>query len=155
MGTVLDNRLKQRPSNDARLDALLNLKIAAHFMRSMEEGEYSASGMTIPQFNVLAILKGAHPGGHPRYDITRRMVEPAPDITRIIDRLVQKGFVVRERTEADRRLAIHRITRKGIQMLDRLRARKESFLGHLAARLTRAECEQLSNLCEKIYAQSD
>ena len=151
MGKILSDRLVQKTGIDDRIDAYLNLKLAAFYCRSMEEEAYAPFDITVPQFNVLRILRGAHPNGHPRYEISRRMVEPASDVTRLLDRLEKRGLIQRVRATLDKRLTHTRITPKGIALLDRLMPAKDAFIEKIGALLTKNECRQLSALCEKIY----
>ncbi len=51
--------------------------------------------ITAQQYNVLRILRGSHPGRLPTLEIAERMIEQAPGITRLLDRLEAKGLVVR------------------------------------------------------------
>lgn len=77
-------------------------------------------GLTLQQYNVLRILRGAGPGGLPTLEIAERMIERAPGITRLIDRLGAKRLVARQRLDEDRRTVICRITPAGLRVLGRL-----------------------------------
>ena len=79
-------------------------------------------GITQAQYNVLRILRGAHPAGYPRGEISARMVDRAPDVTRLIDRLESAGLVERVKAANDRRLSVTRITRAGLSLLAKLDA---------------------------------
>jgi MarR family transcriptional regulator, organic hydroperoxide resistance regulator len=74
-------------------------------------------GLTLQQFNVLRILRGAGRGGLPTLDIAERMIEQAPGITRLLDRLEKKTLVRRERCPRDRRRVLVAITRGGLRLL--------------------------------------
>src|SRR6266545_2488093 len=60
-------------------------------------------GITLQQYNVLRILRGAGKKGLPTLEIAQRMIEQTPGITRLIDRLETKNLVERERGATDRR----------------------------------------------------
>lgn len=79
-------------------------------------------GITIQQYNVLRILRGAGAHGMPTLVIRDRMIHEAPGITRLIDRLEESGLVRRERQSADRRQVVCYITEAGSQMLSDLDA---------------------------------
>ena len=111
------------------------------------------SGLTAPQFNVLRILRGAQPGGLPRCEIAPRLLERAPDVTRIVDRLVRVGQVERVRSEEDGRHSIARITRKGLALLDRLDPETSAVLQQLSERINHRDAETLSRLCELLYEE--
>jgi DNA-binding MarR family transcriptional regulator len=93
------------------------------------------AGLTLAQFNALRILRGAEPGGLCRNELRDRLVTRMPDVTRLLDRLEQAGLVVRERSDADRRLVRTRITAGGLALLAEVdpavRAEHRQLLGHL------------------------
>jgi DNA-binding MarR family transcriptional regulator len=114
--------------NIARTDAVLG--------HSVEEA-LRPHGITVTQFNVLRILRGAGEAGLCRSAIAERMIRPVPDVTRLIDRLEKARLVTRERTGEDRRFVTTRITPAGLALLRRLDSRvnalHEELLGHLGA----------------------
>jgi DNA-binding MarR family transcriptional regulator len=77
-------------------------------------------GITIQQYNVLRILRGAGTAGLPTLAIRDRMVHEAPGVTRLVDKLVQAGLVRRERCSPDRRQVLCNITAQGLSVLDAL-----------------------------------
>jgi DNA-binding MarR family transcriptional regulator len=77
-------------------------------------------GLSLSQFNVLRILQDAGPDGLPTLGIRDRMVERAPAITRLVDRLVEWGLVERQRDPEDRRIVHCRLTVDGEAVLARL-----------------------------------
>jgi DNA-binding MarR family transcriptional regulator len=79
-------------------------------------------GVTIQQYNVLRILRGAGEAGLPTLEIAGRMIEQAPGITRLLDRLERKGWVERWRSEADRRQVLCHLTPAGGELLGSLDA---------------------------------
>ena len=155
MGEVLLQRIKQARFESPAHEALLNLFVAAGHMRERTERVFSEHDVTHAQYNVLRILRGAHPGGYPRCEIIARMLERAPDVTRLIDRLEQQGLVERDRSEEDRRLSISRITDKGLALLDRIAPLMEEVHRYFGERVSRRDCRELSRICEGIYAEED
>jgi DNA-binding MarR family transcriptional regulator len=81
------------------------------------------------------------------------MVEPAPDVTRLIDRLIKEGFVERFYSDEDRRLSLARITNKGIALLTKINPEIDKFLLNYSSVFTKPEKEILSNLLEKLYVK--
>lgn len=152
MGEILKKRLKQQKFSGVEQEGLLNLFIASNHLHSKLEIVCSEFNITLAQFNVLRILKGAHPAGYPRHEIIRRMVEPAPDVTRLIDRLIKEGLVERFNTKEDRRLSLARITKKGINHLTKINPEVDKFIFSYSSSLTKSEKEMLSSICEKLYA---
>jgi DNA-binding MarR family transcriptional regulator len=81
------------------------------------------------------------------------MVERAPDVTRLVDRLEDQGLVERDRSTEDRRLSITRITKKGLKLIDELEPTFITVLKDLSGRLSKDDCLDLSRICESIYGQ--
>jgi DNA-binding MarR family transcriptional regulator len=77
-------------------------------------------GVTTQQFNVLRILRGAGPEGLPTLAIGERMIEEAPGITRLLDRLEAKGLVRRERCPEDRRQVLCYASPPALELLGRI-----------------------------------
>lgn len=109
--------------------------------------------MTRGQFNVLRILRGAHPHGYPRCEIAKRLVERAPDVTRLIDRLERRGLLVRAKADGDRRLSVARITRKGLELLERMQPDVDRTHHLISRRLSDADAGDLARLCERLFAE--
>jgi len=152
MAKALYKRLKQvNKFNSVASEATLNLLIAAYSVRTMLDSACAKFGITSPQYNVLRILKGKYPDGYPRCEIIQRMIEPAPDVTRIIDRLIDERLVERFQSNEDRRHSISRITQKGLKLLDDILPHLEESEKRLSEMLTKSELSELSRICEKIY----
>ena len=83
------------------------------------------------------------------------MVNPSPDVTRLIDRLARKGLVRRLRARTDRRLSLTRITSRGLTLVERAEAANDAQHAALESRLSAAEWRQLSALCERIYGDRE
>ena len=109
---------KPFPSN--RDEAFVAVLRTADVLRWRMAEVIEPEGITLAQFNVLRILRGARPTGLPTLEIGARMVEQSPGITRLIDRLEAAGLVRRERTKADRRQVLCHIDQKGLSLLARL-----------------------------------
>ncbi len=97
-------------------------------------------------------LKGVYPDGHPRCEIAMRMMEIAPDITRLIDRLEKQGLVVRDRTKEDRRMSITKLSEKGLKLMDEIQPEIEKEHKNSTKNLSEEECRKLSMLLEKLYS---
>ncbi len=152
MGTVLKRRLKQSHFESTAQEALLNILVCSNHIRSRIEAVCLKQGITHAQFNVLRILNGKYPEGYPRGDIINRMIEPAPDVTRLIDRLIKQGLVIRFTSDQDRRLSLTKITKKGRGVLKKIKPKIDSLFKIVSDKLNNTERKQLSVLLEKIYS---
>ena len=154
MGEILRKRLLQSRFESPSQEAFLNLMVASAHLRERAQRLFETQTITPAQYNVLRILRGAHPEGFPRCEVARRMIERAPDLTRMIDRLERLGLVERGRSDQDRRRSVARITRKGLEQIEHMKPVLDALHRRLSERLSRAEAAQLSRLCEKLYGQS-
>jgi DNA-binding MarR family transcriptional regulator len=150
--SVLERRLKTtRPVSDPATRALMNLDLAdAHFQEDFEAATLT-EGLSMSAYNVLRILRG-HPEGHPRTEISQRMVSRRSDLTRLIDGLVRRGLVERIRGRRDRRLSVTRITSKGLKTVARLDPLIDALVEQYRRKLSVGELQELSRLLEALYA---
>ncbi len=154
MTDALSRRLKQSRFSSAHQEALLSLAVAAGAINDMVDEVCEKHGLTRPQYNVLRILRGVYPEGHPRCEIAQRMVERAPDVTRLVDRLQAQGFVRRNRGGRDQRQAITRITLKGLKLLEAIQPDLEQQTTQLMRDLGDKESHELSRLCALIFERA-
>lgn len=109
-------------------------------------------GITIQQYNVLRILRGAGSRGMPTLIIRDRMIHEAPGITRLIDRLEQSKLVRRERPAADRRQVVCYITPAGEGLLSDLDAEVAAADNGAVFMLTPEEQRLLTTLLDAVRA---
>lgn len=111
---------QRRPFRSRRQEAVVGLLRTGDEVRRYFGRLVKKHGLTWQQYNVARILRGAGSQGLPTMEIRRRMIEQAPGITRILDRLVERGWVERVPLPEDRRQVICRITPGGLEMLGAL-----------------------------------
>ena len=92
-------------------------------------------GLSLTQYNVLRILRGAGKAGLCRNEIGQRLITRMPDVTRLLDRMEAAGLVSRVRSTEDRRLVNTTLTKAGRDLVDDLDAEinrvHKAQLGHL------------------------
>lgn len=156
MGEILRQRIKQtEPFESEVQEAMLNLFVAAADVRRRVEDACQEYDLHFAHYNVLRILRGVHPDGHPRCEIIERMLDPSPDVTRLIDKLNDRGLVHRFRSEEDRRMIIHQITDDGLALLDELDPKIRSVQQWVDERVSNRDLRHLSRICEGIYGAYD
>lgn len=146
----MKRRIKQERFESAAQEAFLNMLIVADHLREKLDKVCSKYGITHGQYNVLRILRGVYPEGHPRCEISARLLERAPDVTRMVDRLEKEGYVERTRSVKDRRLSLTRITKKGLKLIDKLTPEIET-MNSIFGKFTKQELRVVSEICERIY----
>lgn len=151
MSELLGRRLIQTRFEGPHHEALLALLLAGSAIEAMFDEAFDGTGLTPAQYNVLRILNGIHPNAHPRGEIARRMVRRAPDLTRMLDRLVKMGLVEREKGEQDHRQSLARISAKGRALLEEMHPKVMHVNQLLSNRMSADEACTLSCLLEKVY----
>lgn len=129
-----------------KVKALINIKYTSNWLNSKENDFFKPYGISPQQYNILRILRGAKE--RVKVQIVKdRMIERAPNATRLMDKLCDKKLIVRERCEHDRRVVYVKITNQGLELLKMIDENKNlSFL----EKLTEEEAITLSNLLDKI-----
>lgn len=143
-------RLQQRSFSTLADEAVVSLLVAAEHIEQAIVPVWERHDVTADQYNVLRILRGVYPGGHPRHEIARRMIHRAPDVTRMLDRLVRRRLVARVRNPDDRRESIATITRAGLALLDRIDPDVYAVQRNVTATLGEQELKQLVRLCDSL-----
>ena len=119
----LQHELRQRrPFQSAAHEAVVGLMRTADLVRRQMTALVEPHGITVQQFNVLRILRGAADEGLPTLEVADRMIEQTPGVTRLLDRLEAKELVLRQRCPKDRRQHLCWITATGLAVLEKLDA---------------------------------
>ena len=129
--------------------AHLNLLYTANYMNDIAKPVFKSFGITSQQYNVLRILKGQHPEVCSAGDIKAVMIDKSPDLTRLIDRLLEKDFVTRIVCEENRRKLDIGITKKGLALIDDI-APGLSDLMENQLQISDKEANELSRLLDKL-----
>jgi DNA-binding MarR family transcriptional regulator len=108
--------------------------------------------ITVQQYNVLRILRGAGEQGLPTLEIGLRMVEHAPGVTRLLDRLETKGLVRRQRCPEDRRQVLCWLTPAGAELVEKLDEPVDSADAEAVAMLGPEDQERLLRLLDAVRA---
>jgi DNA-binding MarR family transcriptional regulator len=150
--TILAEIKQKRPFHSRYQEALLALMRTSAVARRPVVKVVEAAGISLAQYNVLRILRGADPEGLPTLAIRERMVEEAAGITRLIDKLEAAGYVSRERSTPDRRLVVCRITKSGLALLAQLDDGVTEADKAVLKVLDDEELDQLIELLDKVRA---
>jgi DNA-binding MarR family transcriptional regulator len=145
----LDGEAKQKHLVHSRQqDAVVSILRTANYLDRFCSPVFNQQGITSQQFNVLRILRGAGLGGLPTLDIAEKMIEQAPGITRLLDRLERKKLVRRERPSSNRRQVLCYITKPGLDLLQGLDTPVRNKVNQALHRMDESEIEELIRLLE-------
>jgi DNA-binding MarR family transcriptional regulator len=150
--TILEEIRQSKPFRTRSQEAYLGLLRTADDARRRVASELEATGITLQQYNVLRILRGAGAQGLATLEIGQRMIERTPGVTRLIDRMVKRGWVVRQRCTEDRRRVWCRITEVGLEILAGLDERVNAVDDSLFGALDEPELVQFVDFLDRIRA---
>ncbi len=128
--------------------AIVNLRFTANYFINFQNSFMLEFDLTMPQFNILRILRGAKDSLSVN-SVKERMVERSPNLTRIMDKLVSKDLIKRFQCNDDRRAVFIEINEKGLELLQKIDVKMEK-INLFPQNLTDDEAEQLSYLLDKI-----
>ena len=131
---------------NSKVKALLNIIYTANWISSKQNAFFKPYGISPQQFNILRILRGAGEAIKVQ-TIKERMLERAPNATRLMDKLCDKELIERSQCSGDRRIVHINITKKGLELLDKIsKQMKSDYLENLSEK----EAMVLSDLLDKI-----
>jgi DNA-binding MarR family transcriptional regulator len=149
----LQDEIKQtkpfaRPGDEALLSILRTATVLEHGSNEV----LRPHGITLTQFNVLRILRGAGARGLCGREIAERLISRVPDVSRLLDRMEEMGLLGKARDSEDRRHVTARLTAKGRRVLEKatpeLTAYGHARMERLSARTTEALIEGLAAVRE-------
>ncbi|GAB2777115.1 DNA-binding MarR family transcriptional regulator [Hymenobacter luteus] len=145
----IEDEIKQPAFKDDYQKAYINLVFTAGWLQLRQSALFKEYGLTLPQFNILRILRGQHPKPATVNLLIERMLDKTSNASRIVDKLEAKALVTRKVCPSNRRAVDIRITEDGLELLQRLDAVMAAQSTGLQ-NLTAQEAAQLSDLLDKI-----
>lgn len=145
----------ERPPAALEARVFVGLMRAADALSRGAEALLKPHSLSLTQYNILRILRGAGEKGLACREIGCRLISRDPDITRLLDRMESRGLIARARETRDRRVVTTRITAEGLRLLAELDEPVNKFhrrqLGHVPAK----QLHQLSKLLDRAREQVD
>lgn len=151
MGDLLRARVgRSRPFEHPGEEAAVALTVATGALARVFQQVMDEHGVTHTRYNLLRILEGAPREGLAHGELGRKLLVPHPDVTRLLDRLVDRGLVSRRRSAEDRRVVLHTITSDGCALLRAMAPDFEIIHDALVEVLGRKGARSLAGLCESV-----
>ena len=132
---------------DNRVKAMLNILYTANWISSHQNEFFKQFGLSPQQYNILRILRGAKEPIKVQ-TIKERMVERAPNLTRLTDKLCDKNLIERIPFEGDRRVVLIGITKQGLELLEKIDPQSPQL--NLLKNLNEEEANKLCELLDKM-----
>lgn len=121
MASKLRSEIKQnRPFSSVQEEVVLGLVRTADEVVVPLTAVLREANLSLSQYNILRVVRGAGDEGLPCGEISERMVRRDPDVTRLLDRLESRGLISRARGTVDRRVVFASITAEGRKLLTEL-----------------------------------
>ena len=120
ISTVGDEIHQTKPFATMEEELLVSLLRTTAVLQERFEQIIRPFNISMTQYNVLRILRGAGPGGRTCGEIGERMIAREPDVTRLLERMDKAGLLKRTRDSEDRRVVVTRITGSGLKLLNEL-----------------------------------
>lgn len=138
-----------RRFDSSQQEVYLNLWRTYDRLRVYEDELFARHDLTAQQYNALRLLRAASPGPLPTLTLAARLISRAPDITRLVDKLVRRGLVHRDRPADNRRVVNLAITPAGLELLDQLARDVHACHQHQLGHLSPDEMAHLVDLLKK------
>lgn len=139
---------QQRPFSSVEEEALLNMMRTADCLQRAVQRSIRHWGITSTQYNVLRILRGAHPQGLTCSAIGDRMITAEPDITRLLARMKTMKLIRQQRDKRDRRVVWTQISAAGLDLLGKMDPEINRGPGELLGHLNHDELIEFIRLLE-------
>jgi DNA-binding MarR family transcriptional regulator len=146
----LEDILKTKAKLPLSKKTVLNIAYSSTWMKDTIATELKPYDISIEQFNVLRILRGQKGNPTNLQDIQDRMISKMSNTTRLVDKLIIKGFVERFTCEKNRRKVEIFITKQGLNLLNQIDPIIDNVETQITSGLTDIELETLNYLLTKI-----
>jgi len=145
----IEEEIKQKVFKSIYQKANINLVYTTAWLQTHQNEIFRPFGITLPQFNILRILRGQHPQPASINLLIDRMLDKTSNASRIVDKLETKGLLTRTPSIHDRRTVDVTINQAGLELLQRLDEKANELSGGLK-NLTPEEAVELNRILDKI-----
>ncbi len=144
----LEEEIAQQKFAGEQQKAMINLLFTYHWAVSKMKSDFKPYDITMQQFNILRILRGQMPNPCTVNILKERMLDKMCDASRMVDRLLQKGFIERCVNKKDRRAVDIKISTQGLDLLAQFDAITDP--NKLFSTLSDSEAKILNQLLDKV-----
>ncbi|WP_118976485.1 MarR family winged helix-turn-helix transcriptional regulator [Taibaiella koreensis] len=149
----LEDELKMQQFTDNFQRAYLNIIFTASWMETSMQQRLKHYNITTPQFNVLRILRGQKGKPMSAFAIQERMIHRTSNVTRILEKLVEKNLVTRESSPVNRRMIDVRLTSEGLDLVNSTDTMAIDAYKQMACAMNEEEARLMGDWLDKIREQ--
>ena len=146
----LQDEIQQRKWQNHQQMALINVLYTYNWIKDKMTEALKPYKITMQQYNVLRILRGAHPDGMAAARIRERLLDKTSDVSRLLDRLEKSNLVERQSSKEDKRVTEIFLTLRGLEILGQIRAVDKLHKEQLPKVLSDEDAQLLSALLDKV-----
>ncbi|EAR00657.1 MarR family winged helix-turn-helix transcriptional regulator [Maribacter sp. HTCC2170] len=145
----INERIKTKEKLSIEKETIIHLMLVNNIINEGISNALKPFDVSIQQFNVLRILRGQHGKPANLSTLNERMVTKMSNTTRLVDKLILKGYVDRITCPSNRRKVEISITKKGKEKLKKMDVIISEIENSIVKRLSKRELEQLNLLLNK------
>jgi len=143
MMTLKLEEMPDEASTKTRLRLWLRLlKVTRTVEASLRQNLRTQFGSTLPRFDVMAALY-QYPKGLQMSKLSGVLKVSNGNVTGIVDRLVNDGFIIRSPVPGDRRALLVRLTKNGEEEFLRQAKQHESWIDDLLREISTEDAERI------------
>jgi DNA-binding MarR family transcriptional regulator len=146
----LEKAIKQSKFDSEHTKMVVNILYTSKWIEYRESRLFKQYGLTLPQYNVMRILRGQYPEACSVNLLIDRMIDKSSNASRIVEKLRKKGLVERKTCRADRRRVDVVINRAGLELLKKADAELDELHAEHMETLTEKEAATLNQLLDKL-----
>lgn len=142
------------PISDSAHEAIMNIVLTGESLAKEGQRIFRPLGLTDSQFNVLIILKHqAGEEGITQTELGQRLLVNRSNVTGLVDRMEEAGWLRRTSVEGDRRVNRVQLTQVGQNLLERAEETYYARIQEVMGSLSKKDLFTLCALLEKVRAQ--
>ncbi|PIZ05932.1 MAG: MarR family transcriptional regulator [Flavobacteriales bacterium CG_4_10_14_0_8_um_filter_32_5] len=145
----IEKEIKQDKFHSEYQKLAINILFTSNWLNSTTTKTLKPFGISSQQYNVLRILKGQSPNSISVNNIMERMIDKMSNTSRLVEKLRQKELIERVICEKDRRQVDVKITKKGIELLEKVKTEMNSF-NLLTETISEREAKIINKLLDKM-----
>ena len=150
----IEEAIQQKKFKSEFIKADINIMFTCSWLSLIKKQLLADFKISWQQFNLLRILKGQYPNTSPLKNLSERMIDRTSNPSRLVDKLVDKGYAVRSTCPVDRRRVDIIISEQGLALVDEASRVIEDGLTTIMKRLSESEAKVLNDLLDKLRTES-
>ncbi|MBQ21571.1 MAG: MarR family transcriptional regulator [Flavobacteriales bacterium] len=145
----IEDEIKQNKFHSEYQKLAINILFTNQWLTTNTTKILKPFGISPQQYNVLRILKGQSPNAISVSNIMDRMIDKMSNTSRLVEKLRQKELIERVTCEKDRRQVDVKITKKGLNLLEKVKTEMNTFKT-ISNNLTEKEAKTINELLDKM-----